>query len=67
MLLSRNLDQNMQKNVLFFAKKRKIAEALGAPPQTPVGLRQLGALPPDPRVVTLIICCSYFRRMRLQR
>jgi len=28
--------------------------------QTPDGLRRLGAEPPDPQVVTSIICYSYF-------
>jgi len=33
--------------MLYFLKKAgKIAKALGAPPQTPVGLRRLGALAP---------------------
>jgi len=45
----------------FFEKKGKIAEALGAPPQIPVGLRRLGAPPPDPQVVTLVICSNYFK------
>jgi len=47
MFLSRNLDQNMHKNALFFEKISKIAAALGAPP-------------PNPRVVTPITCHSYF-------
>jgi len=29
-------------------KDGKITAALGAPPQTPVGLQRLGTLPPDP-------------------
>jgi len=34
--LSKNLDQNMHKNALFFEKKTgKIAAALGAPPPNP--------------------------------
>jgi len=32
----------------FLEKVGKISAALGAPPPTPVGLRRLGALPPDP-------------------
>jgi len=46
MLLSRNLDQNMQKNALLFGKKRKIAETLGLRPQTPE------LLPPSSVTVT---------------
>jgi len=58
--LSRNLDQNMHKNALFLKNSEKSPQHWGLCPQTPVGLRWLGTPPPDPRIVTLITCHSYF-------
>jgi len=50
--------------MLYFLKKaRKIAATLGRwglRPQIPVGLRWLGAPPPDPQVVTLTQLTCYF-------
>jgi len=43
----------------FLEKTGKIAAALGAPSQTPIGLRRLGDPPPGPRVVTHITYYSY--------
>jgi len=42
----------------FFEKKNRknIRSVEGSASQTPVGLRQLGALPPHPQVVTLVTC-----------
>jgi len=55
--LSRNLDQNMLKNALFFEKVWKIAAALGTPPPNP---RWPLAEPPYLRVVSPFTCHSYF-------
>jgi len=38
----------------------KSPQRWGLRPQTPLGLRRLGAPPPDPRVVTPITCYTYF-------
>jgi len=48
----------MPKNEIFLEKTVKTAEALGAPPSTPVGIRQLG-LSPRPRVIVLIYYCNF--------
>jgi len=58
---SRNLGQNMLKNMYcFYEKSCKIAAASGNPPQkTPAGFQWLGTPPQDPRVVTLTYCSIY--------
>jgi len=58
-ILSKNVDQHMLKNALFFRKAGKIAAALKAPPSNPVGLRRLGALLPD--LFTCYFKHSYFK------
>jgi len=52
----------MHNNALFFGKNWKIAATLllQAPLPNPVGFRRLGALHPNPRVVTPITSYSYF-------
>jgi len=41
----------------------KSPQLWGLRPQPPVGLRQLGASPPVPQVVTPVTCSSYFKIM----
>jgi len=65
MLLSRNLDQNMHKNALFLEKSEKSPQCWGLRLQTPVGLRQLGAPLPNPRVVTQSSVTVTFSKERL--
>jgi len=52
----------MHKNALFFEKKNigKLPQRWGLRSQTLVGIRRLEAPHPDPRVITLISCYSYF-------
>jgi len=43
----------MLKNAFFWKKLEKFPQRLGLRPQTPVGLRRLGGLSPDPRDVII--------------
>jgi len=49
------------KTLYFLEKTEKIAEVLGLCPHPSVGLRRLGVPPPDPQVVTLVICSNNFK------
>jgi len=63
-ILSRNVDQNMLKNALFFGKMlEKSPQRWGLCHQTLLGLRRLGALPPDPQVVTPTQFTCYFKQL----
>jgi len=54
----------MHKIALFLEKKKQKKlenhRSIGGSAPNPVGLRQLGVPPPDPRVVTPITCYTYF-------
>jgi len=52
----------MHQNALFFEIKWKIAVALRDPPPNPPWLPAAGGSAPDPRVVNLITCYSYFSK-----
>jgi len=50
----------MPKNTYFLNKNVKITSASGTPPPNLVCLRQLGASPPDPHVITPAYYCKSF-------
>jgi len=46
---------------IFWKEKEKSQQRWELRPQTLVGLRWLGTPPPDPHVVTHVICSNYFK------